>query len=132
MKTIPLSNWGRDHYSLLGYIECRCTDDKGIPDLRHMRSNPARHPSLSPRGTGIGGWKPEYSTRLAGHTKETPKTQLGHDDWDCADDLAAAGLIEIKGTGLNPVWKLTEWGMAISARLRHWKATGGTFSTFHA
>lgn len=130
MKPIPLSDFGRDHWSTFGYIECRCVDDKGIPNMTHMRSNPARHPGLSPRGQGFGGWKPEYSTRLKGHTAESPKLVHGHDDWDCADDLEAAGLIEIKGSGINPVWKLTDRGLRIAARLRMHKGDGGSFSTF--
>jgi hypothetical protein len=130
MKPIPLSDWGRDHYSLLGYIECRCTDDKGVPDREHLRCNPARHPGLVNRASHL--WKDGYSTRLKDHSYETPNQRRDHDDWDCADDLAAAGLIEIKGTGINPVWKLTDLGQRISARLRAHKMDGGTFSTFHA
>ena len=130
MKPIPLSSFGRDHWSTFGYIECRCVDNKGIPSLDHMRSNPARHPGLSPRGTGIGGWKAEYSTRLKSHTKETPNLAAGHDDWDCAHDLEEAGLVEDLGTGVNPMWKLTPAGLDMAAKLRAHKASGGSFSTF--
>lgn len=122
-----MSLWGRDHYSTLGYIECRCVDNKGIPDRSHMRCNPARHP-------GLGGahWKPEYATRLKGHTTETPKQHRGHDDWDCAYDIEAAGLIEDIGTGVHPIWKLTDVGLNACAALRAHKAAGGSFSTFNA
>lgn len=130
MKPIPLSDFGRDHWNLLAYVESRCVDDKGLPDLRHMRSNPVSHPGLSPRGQGFGGWKPEYATRLKGHTKESPVLRRGHDDWDCADDLAHAGLIEIEGTGINPVWSMTKLGSSVAAALRQHKAGGGLYSTF--
>ena len=58
MKNIKIKDWGKDHWSLLAYIECRCVDHKGILDKNHLRiSNPAV--SMSPID-----WKPEYGTRL--------------------------------------------------------------------
>ncbi len=127
LKPIPLSDWGRDHWSTLGYIECRCVDNRGIPDRDHMRCNPARHPGLS----GRGGWKPQYSTRLKGHSIEVPLQRAGHDDWDCAYDIEVAGLLIDEGSGINPLWKLTPLGLSICAALRAHKAAGGSFATFN-
>lgn len=133
---IPVEKFGRDHWSLLGYIECRCVDNKGVPDRDHMRINPQRHPGLAgtrqARMNGGQGpkWKGEYATRLKGHSEKKSSRVPGHDDWDCADDLEAAGFIEILGTGIHPTWKMTERGLAVAAKLREHKAKGGSFSTF--
>jgi hypothetical protein len=91
-----------------------------------MRTDIDRHP-------GLTNWHPgntpdlskKYPTRLKGMV-ELPN----HDDWDCAEDLEKEGLIENIGTGINPAFKMTEKGFAVSALLRKHKANGGWFSNF--
>lgn len=126
-RPIPMSDWGKDHWSLLAYVECRCVDDGGIPGSLHLRCNPARHPQF----THSGGWKSRYSTRLKDHTEASPRMRQGHDDWNCADDLAHAGLVENCGSGINPLWKLTKSGLAFASALRSHKAASGNFGDFN-
>lgn len=124
--TVSVDQFGRDHWSLFAYVECRVVDDGGIPNNLHMRCDPARHPGLAGSYNGHR-LTPDrkYPTRLAGGALLND-----HDDWDCADDLEAAGLIQIKGTGIHPVWRLTKLGRRVAAKLREHKQKGGQFSTF--
>jgi hypothetical protein len=128
-KSISVNRFGKDHWSLLAYIECLCVDNGGIPDLRRMRVNARTHPDLAhsnmqmpdPKVSGVYA----YPTRLRGGT-----VAKEHDDHDCADDLELAGFIIIKGTGIAPYYELTEKGWGASHRLRKFKGSGGSFTTF--
>lgn len=132
VKHVPLEKWGKDHWSTLAFIEYVCVEFKGCIDStrrRNMRCNERRHPGLA----HTTGWKPDYGSRLKGffEDKENKALQLPeHDDWDCAEDIEAAGLLEDHGSGINPIWKLTPKGLEMSARLRAHKANGGNFSSF--
>lgn len=117
---VPPKFFGKDHWSTFAYLETRCVDYEGRPDNRHMRCDPRRHPGLSHIK-----WNGDYPTRLFGMV-ELPK----HDDWDCVDDLVAAGLMELDGTGIHPVVKLTNLGHTVAAALRKHKAAGKNFSDF--
>jgi hypothetical protein len=126
MRNIPISKFGKDHWSLLAYIECRCVDNKGVPDLRQMRCNGERHPDLegaSPVPRPM--WQEDYHTKL-----NNGQGVVGHDDHDCAEDLEKAGFIVIRGTGINPVYTMTEKGWETVGLIRRFKATGGSFGTF--
>lgn len=126
--TIPIEQFGRDHWSTFAYIESRCVDYCGAPDREHMRCDPARHPGHANSANRLGGGLlVKYPTRLAGGVE-----RADHDDYDCADDLAAAGLIEIGGTGLYPIYQLTARGREVAASLRAHKALGRGYSTFTA
>jgi len=119
---IPIEEFGKDHWSTFAFLEARCVDDKGVIAIEKMRCDTDRHPGLAHMGSGR-----KYPTILRGG-KELPD----HDDWDCVDDLEAAGLVEQTGTGLNPRVKLTELGWAVSVRLRAHKAADKRFSEFVA
>lgn len=136
---IPMGEWGKDHWSTLVYVESRAVDHNGIPDLNHLRCNETRHPGLKGPMARVclRSWQPEYGTRLKGfwlHTKPDrtdPHRQLPqHDDWDCIDDLEEAGCINLIGTGINPVIRLTDLGWELAGKVRRWKAEGKTFATF--
>jgi len=125
-EAVPMSQWGRDHWSTLAYIECRCVDHKGIPNRAHMRTDIDLHPALADTRILVN-MQPgkKYPTRLKdGIDKEA------HDDWSCAEDMEAAGLLKWEGTGLNPVFVLTKLGLKVSAALREHKAGGGNFASF--
>jgi len=107
--------FGRNHDSLVLYIETVCVDARGYPDLRRLSCNPERHPQFV--AAGSGGWSVKYSTTLRDGT-ELP----GHDDWDAVDDLVAAGLLEWRGTGVNPRFWLTDSGWARAHELRRKRA----------
>lgn len=144
---IAVSDWGKDHWSILGYLMSRAADNKvptpiglsgtGVFSLEreHLRCNEAKHPMLRGyRPSGIGGWRDEYSTRLRGYWKEDGSTDLsrwvtGHDDWDVLDDLEADGIVEIISLA-NGYARLTKKGLSLGARLVKHKAGGGHFATF--
>jgi hypothetical protein len=68
-------------------------DHRGTINHDHMRTHVRRHPVLAAtkRTVSFGGADgSRYPTRLAGG-EELP----GHDDYDCLDDLVAAGLLEV-------------------------------------
>lgn len=128
MKPIPISKFGKDHWSLLAYVECRCVDNQGVLKLEHLRANPKTHPQYVHCDSHMLGGDPKgfpYPTRL-----RNDKTAKGHDDWDCLDDLEHADLIKSHGTGLNPIFALTVKGWGLVGAIRQYKSEGGTFSTF--
>ncbi len=120
---VPMEKWGKDHWSTLGYIETRCVDHKGVPALEHMRTDPDRHPGLVAYSYNMPTEK--SPTRLKGDA-----TKENHDDWDCADDMIAEGLLKWQGTGINPVFVLTKRGRQVAAKLRAHKVNGGNFAGF--
>lgn len=130
MRLVPVGEWGRDHWSVLAYVETRCVDFKGVLDKDHMRTNALRHPGLvGPKISMSALAKREsfqYPTRLRGDGK----LQVDHDNWDCLYDLEEAGLIIDAGTGINPRAVMTPKGAKLAGELRAWKAAGGSFSTF--
>ena len=69
----------------------------------------------------------KYPTRLTGG-EELPD----HDDWDCCEDLEEAGLLKTEGSGINPVYGLTDLGWEVLKHLTAFKNSGGSFGTFHA
>lgn len=118
--------FGKDHWSTFVYVETLCVDNRGIPDLRRMRCDPKRHPLLahaSMMGLPFDGGK--YPTRLKGGVE-----LRDHDDWDCAADLEAAGLIENIGSGMNPVFRMTTEGNRIASLIRVFKQHGGKYAEF--
>lgn len=126
-KTVPMNEWGSDHWSTLAYIETRIVDYGGIPDKKHMRCHNRIHPHFAHIQ------QDEYSGSLVIPTRLANGKQLHlHDDWCCLWDAVDAGLIECKGTGLNPVFSLTKDGYKIAAALRSHRANGQNYSTFRA
>lgn len=126
--TIPIEQFGRDHWLLLLYLETLAVDHPGdTPDPKRMRSNPETHPELNQQRPAPlqGRWMPTYITQLAaGHTAPD-----GHDDYDCMDDLEAAGLI-IQGANFTRAFAFTDKGLTVVQALRLWKSQGKSFATF--
>lgn len=134
----PVSKFGKDHWSLLAYVESRCVDgDAGVGTLvcAHLRGNSHTHPLLANTA-----WKPGFSTRLKGFFEYEQRSDVakaieagfmleGHDDWDCLDDLAAAGYVEILSLANGRV-RMTEAGLEMAAQVRQHKARGGQFAGF--
>lgn len=111
---VPRAQFGRDHWSVLVYIETRCVDDGGIPELERLRCNPETHPhNYGRRREQIG----PGATRLADGTRLE-----GYDDWDCLQDLEVEGFIVDIGTGINPQYRMTPYGWETVSKLRQWRA----------
>ena len=132
MKTVPVPRFGKDHWSLLAYVETRCVDsigNTGTLDPLRMRCNPKRHPMMAVSRFGERKWEPTYGTRLRmTRTGRVPQLRT-HDDWDCLEDLDAAGLVEVVSL-VNGFVRMTSSGLKIAATLRAHKAEGGVFATF--
>lgn len=138
-QAVPTEDFGKDHWSMFAYIETLCVDSlkKGVGEIdkRRVRANEKTHLLHAVNcGAGLGPWNPEHGTRLAGYwktDKTTDCTRLRpqHDDWDCLDDLDAAGLVEVISFA-NGFVKLTEKGFRVAGELRTWKAKGGMFADF--
>lgn len=133
MKTVPVPRFGKDHWSLLAYVETRCVDsatNTGQLDPKRMRCNPKRHPMMAvSTGFSPRNWQPSYGTRLhATRTGRVPQLKT-HDDWDCLDDLEAAGLVEVLSL-VNGIVRMTPDGLTVAHALRTHKVDGGVFATF--
>ena len=125
-----MDKWGKDHWSTFAYVESLAVNsgEKGIaiPDNVKMRTNEKTHPHL----VGNMGYMTDAFNGSGYPTRLKDGQMKGHDDWDCLDDAVREGLLFDVGTGLNRAFKLTEFGFAISAQLRHHKAEGKVFHTF--
>lgn len=137
MNHVEMARWGKDHWSMLAYVETLCVDGRAI-DNRRVRANRERHPHQAVNGA----WNPKYGTRLKGYFDHPAEdrndidkmTAAGvflpqHDDWDCLDNLEAEGLVEVVSV-INGFVMLTEQGLKVSAALRAHKASGGNFADF--
>jgi hypothetical protein len=102
---VPVSRWGRDHWTTFAYVETRWVDHHGMLSHDQLRCDRQRHPvfySAKRRvitvGTGLADGA-KYPTRLK---TETPGEDgrwgtvelTGHDDYDCIDDAIREGLLE--------------------------------------
>lgn len=136
IKTISPKDFGKDHWSLLAYVETRCVDYGGVLDKAHLRIKESVDRAGNARALQFHGqWKDEYGTRLKGYFLEgdgrDEKRRLSkHDDLNCLSDLEAAGYIKSFGTGLNPAYMMTKEGSLIVAQLRELKAGGGHYYQF--
>ena len=87
------TRFGQDHWSTFAYIETRIVDHKGTINHDHMRCHGRRHPMMLQAKNSVSGFSADgsrYATRLAGGDE-----LHDHDDYDCIDDLIAAGLLEV-------------------------------------
>lgn len=87
---VPPDRFGEDHWDTFARLETSAVNYRGTIVHDAMRCHHGRHPImlLARKKWGPGGDK--YPTYLAGGDKLPD-----HDDYDCLDDLAAAGLVEI-------------------------------------
>jgi len=138
MEPVPVDRWGKDHWSTLAYIETCCVDKDGVGgdgvakvDHRRMRCNPDRHPPVG-KILGEDAWDETYGTRLKGYfaDKDNPDLRLqAHDDWDCVDDMEAAGMAEVISF-VNGFVRLTDKGLDFAQALRRHKAAGSHYAYF--
>jgi len=102
---VPMSRWGKDHWTTFAYIETRWVDHRGMLDHDRMRCDRHRHPAFYSAkrrtiafGTDADGAR--YPTRLKtdapGADGHWGVIELaGHDDYDCLDDAIREGLIQV-------------------------------------
>lgn len=114
---VPISNWGKDHWSTFAYVETRIVDYNGQVDRRHLRVLDQKHPAFA-----HGHPATSYPTQLRVLPSGGLETIPDHDDVDCIEDAVAEGLLLWEGTGRHPVFKLTDLGSKIAGELRAWKS----------
>jgi hypothetical protein len=144
-KFVPVKDFSKDHWSLLGYIESRVHSHQVAPFTGELNKDNIR---INPTGdyeilsTPFRGsilpdrnWKEEYGTRLWGFFEHdgipADKTKIlpQHDDINCLNDLENAGIIEVLSL-VNFYIKLTEKGQKIASELRAWKNKGEMYYNF--
>lgn len=126
---VPVSKWGKDHWSLLGYVGCRVSDNEGFMDGRHLRCKPDRIGIQRAYGQG---WSPKSGTRLYGYFDNPNDKTLhltDHDDIDCLQDMEAEGLV-LLGTTVSMFVQLTAKGREFEEALRRFKQDKGNFAQF--
>lgn len=103
---VPVSRWGKDHWTTFAYVETRWVDHHGMLSHDKMRCDRQRHLVFYAAKrrviTGFPGLADgaKYPTRLK---TETPGGDgrwgvvelAAHDDYDCLDDAIREGLIEV-------------------------------------
>ena len=142
MSNTQVEKFGKDHWSMLAYVEHCCVNGRdgfGEIDRRRVRCNPNTNHMLAGIYSDVQ-WKLNYSTRLAGffdfEERSDPEKAIAaglqlrdHDDWDCLNDLEAAGYIEVLSL-VNGFVKMTDKGCGVAAKLRAYKVRGGQFAGF--
>jgi hypothetical protein len=108
---VPITLFGNDHWSTFAYVETRAVDHKGLLDHDHMRCHAGRHPVMLQAKRRISAGSADgspYPTRIKASATPDPDGRYGvtevpdHDDYDCLDDLIAAGLLEPRMPVVGP------------------------------
>jgi hypothetical protein len=121
MKHITIDQWGKDHWSTIGYLGTLATDHKGVatPDITRMRTNQETHPNI---GNPMDGGK--YPTKL-----KKDGFVSGHDGWDCIEDAIREGLLIDMGEA-HRQYRFTDYGIKVFNALIKYKIAGSTFQSF--
>lgn len=99
---IPAEEFGQDHWSTFAYLCSAIVGQGGKLRAERMRTDQKRHRHLA---------DPRLTDRTCPPTRLASGRQVfDHDDWDCAEDLVDAGLLESRGSGLFPIFWLTDSG----------------------
>jgi hypothetical protein len=124
---VPIADFGKDHWSLLGYVEGRCVEHGGRLNNAHMRDKRESGWDKDIYGTQLFG----YWTYGAKGMERHPERRLCyHDDYDCLSDLESAGLCVNIGRTTNPIMTMTDLGYQVLTEIKKHKEHGGTFSNF--
>lgn len=135
----PVEKFSKDHWSTFAYAESCCVDGKdgvGQLALAKMRCNGTKRPLMGANAR----WQPSWGTRLMGFfdfpERQNPDSAaaaglqlLDHDDWDCVDDLEAAGFLEVLN-GTHGRVRMTSLGNQVAAAARKHKTEGKQYATF--
>jgi len=105
---VSIDKFGKDHWSLLAYLETRCVDHKGTVDKNHLRMN-GKYPTI---------------------LKNREKLE-NHNDLDCISDLEFYGFLRDELTETcGGIVELTDLGIKTAQQIRIHKSKGKTFATF--
>lgn len=99
---IPMEQWGKDHWSLLAFVENRTVDHKGAMDWNRVTLSRRNWPNLYAtrqygRLTPIEQDSADrYGLRLKRTDPDTPNVLYGHCEGDALMDLVDHGLVTIQ------------------------------------
>jgi hypothetical protein len=119
---LGIESFGKDHWSLMAYLGYLASNNFNI-DRRRMRCNEVKHPLLNGKPSHLK-WDDSYSTHL-----KSENIIVGHDDWDCLDDLEDHDFVNIISLA-NGVFLLTEKGAECQKQLTLHKQAGQKFKEF--
>jgi len=127
---IPLylpRHWGKDHATLLLYVETRHVDHDNVLLPDNLRTNPTRHPheANARRDRGSLFWKPEHGTRIVGGERPSEV----HDDWDCLDDMEEVEILLHTGPP-NFMAALSPIGIEVAGELRKYRGRNQPLDEF--
>lgn len=100
-----VEKFGRDHLSLMRFVEDCCVERNGRLVDESIRGNQLREDGDT------------HPTRL-----RDGSTLAGHNDLDCLEDLEEAGWVENRGSGIYPLCRLTDAGWRVAGFLRRRRA----------
>jgi len=126
--SIPVEQFGKDHWSTLAYVETRCVDFAGVLGKDQMRCNMNRHADMAgphQQRSLVMKWQEKYGTVL-----NTGTIIVHHDDWDCLEDLIAAGFVEPIIPTYEGMVCMTEEGTRVAQLIRVFKSQGGRYADF--
>ena len=107
----PYKILGKDHYSMLLYVQYICGNYDGQP----FKHNSALHVRSKHRTFGDMG---QPLTKKNGTRLWTGEVLDDHDDFDCAEDLEKLGLMTNSGTVyVNPCYRMTPLGHEVCGKL---------------
>jgi hypothetical protein len=100
-EPVPMSRWGRDHWSTLAYVETRTVDHRGTLNHDQMRVDVARHPMFASARLHPLASADTYPTRLKSVKPGADGTWgvaelVDHDDYDCLYDAVCLGLVRVE------------------------------------
>lgn len=122
---VPMSRWGKDHWTTFAYVETRWVDHRGMIDHDHMRCDRSRHPMFyaAKRRTAAFGTDADgarYATRLKTGTPGPDGRWgvvdlFGHDDYNCLDDAIREGLIAVTmPVAADETYFTDAWGKVVT------------------
>lgn len=104
----PPALWGDGHWRMLQHVEERCVSNAGTLSPEWLRINPATHYQQAAQQRAALGSEGHYTPTII---KAAPypatdgtyahKALLGHDEYDCLDDLVHANYIDYTWPTLN-------------------------------
>lgn len=137
---VNIEQFGKDHWSTFMYATLKAIDYDGyeVGYDAHMRSNRRNYRVLKEENSTPGYAKGALNNNGVVMT-DTQGSRLkgnvvlnGHDDWDCLQDAAEAGLFVQGPDEIQPKvkLKLSALGLEVTRQLMAHKQNGGNFAEF--